>query len=421
VAGIFSRNREEAARRKPPLRHRRTKRQQTNRNLTMHHAGYVSPRAIAACALAATLSTACSAAEDRIPLERLNLPTGFSAELFAEVENARQLTRSDSGVIYVGSRKAGKVHALIDSDGDGRAETVRLVADGLKLPSGVTWHHGDLYVAAVSTVYRYRDIDARLEAVPAPEVILDDLPTDTHHGWKYLKFGPDGRLYLPVGAPCNICDPEEPYATILSVDVNEPSDRQIIARGVRNSVGFAWDPATSDLWFTDNGRDHLGDETPSCELNHVSEAGQHFGYPHFHAAGVADPEFGDTGGAREDYREPALTLGPHVAPLGMIFYEGTALPPRYRGDVILAEHGSWNRSAKAGPIGYRLIHAEASADGALSYEVFVDGWLNEDGSRWGRPADVLEMPDGSLLVSDDEAGAVYRIRFNAEAVAASAD
>ncbi|MEE4279478.1 MAG: PQQ-dependent sugar dehydrogenase, partial [Halieaceae bacterium] len=354
--------------------------------------------------LSASLASGCTAeGVSELPLERLNLPAGFRAEVFAEVENARQLTRSDSGMIYVGSRRAGKVHALIDSDGDGRAESLRLIDEKLELPTGVTWHQGDLYVAAVSTVLRYRDIDARLDSVPEPEVVLDDLPTDTHHGWKYLKFGPDGRLYIPVGAPCNICDPDEPYATIISVDVDNPADRRVVARGVRNSVGFAWDPATGDLWFTDNGRDRLGDEIPPCELNHLTEEGQHFGYPHFHGAGIADPKFGDTGGPRKAYREPALTLGPHVAPLGMTFYGGDALPARYNGDIILAEHGSWNRSAEAGPIGYRLIHAEAAADGSLSYEVFIDGWLNADGTRWGRPVDVLEIPDGSLLVSDDEA------------------
>ncbi|MEM1190290.1 MAG: PQQ-dependent sugar dehydrogenase [Pseudomonadota bacterium] len=364
------------------------------------------PAAIAGSCLA----LAASATE----LDRLRLPAGFSADLFAEVENARQLARSASGVVYVGSRGAGKVHALNDKDGDGRAESVQLIDDDLRLPTGVTWHRGDLYVAAVSTIYRYRDVDARLDNPPEPEIVLDDLPTERHHGWKYLKFGPDGRLYVPVGAPCNICEPEEPFATILSIDVDNPEDRQIVARGVRNSVGFDWDPATRDLWFTDNGRDHLGDEMPPCELNHLSAAGQHFGYPYFHGPGIADPEFADAGSERSSYREPALALGPHTAPLGMSFYRGAMFPERYHGDVILAEHGSWNRSKEAGPIGYRLIHAERDSDGVLRYEVFIDGWLNADGSRWGRPADVLGLPDGSLLISDDEAGAVYRISYAGE-------
>jgi glucose/arabinose dehydrogenase len=352
------------------------------------------------------------AAAAELPLERLRLPDGFSVSLFAEVDNARQMTRSDSGVIYVGSRRAGKVHAVLDRDGDHRADEVLLIADGLDLPSGLTWHDGDLYVGAVSTIYRFEDIDEQLAQGPTPTVVTATLPAERHHGWKYLKFGPDGLLYLPVGAPCNICEPDEPFATILRMDVANPEDRQIVARGVRNSVGFDWDPATGDLWFTDNGRDHLGDEVPPCELNHLTELGQHFGYPYFHGDGIADPEFGDAGGAVSSYRKPALALDPHVAPVGMTFYTGTQLPERYRGDVLLAEHGSWNRSEEAGPIGYRLVHAERTARGALRYEVFIDGWLNDDGTRWGRPADVLELPDGSLLVSDDEAGAIYRISYD---------
>lgn len=347
-----------------------------------------------------------------LPLERLRLPDGFSATVFGEADNARQLALSDSGVLYVGSRRAGKVTALVDRDGDGHAELSRVIAQGLTLPSGLTWRDGDLYVGAVSTIYRFADIDGHLDDPPQPEVILDDLPAETHHGWKYLKFGPDGLLYVPVGAPCNICDPETPFATILRLDVDAPAEREIVARGVRNSVGFDWDPATGDLWFTDNGRDHLGDEMPPCELNHVSAVGQHFGYPHVHGNGIVDPEYGAAGGNLEAYRQPALALGPHVAPVGMTFYSGQQFPERYRGDVILAEHGSWNRSEAAGPIGYRLVHAERDASGELQYEVFVDGWLNEDGTRWGRPADVLTLPDGSLLVADDEAGVVYRISYS---------
>ncbi len=181
---------------------------------------------------------------------------------------------------------------------------------------------------------------------------------------------------------------------------------------MRNSVGFDWDPATGDLWFTDNGRDHLGDTTPPCELNHLSEVGQHFGYPYYHGKKIADPEFGEKGGSAKKYRSPALALGPHVAPLGMTFYRGQQFPEAYRGNVLLAEHGSWNRSPEAGPVGYRLIHARRDND-RLLYDVFVDGWLNEDGTRWGRPADVLELPDGSLLVADDHAGAIYRISYRA--------
>ncbi len=358
------------------------------------------------------LSAALGSAKE-LPLERLRLPPGFDVSVYAEVENARQMTLGERGVVYVGSRRAGKVHAVLDHDGDFRADEVVLVAEDLSLPSGVAWRDGDLYVGAVSTIYRFPGIDAALPQIPEAVVITDQLPGERHHGWKYLKFGPDGLLYLPVGAPCNICDPEEPFATILRLDINAPENWDIVARGVRNSVGFDWDPATGDLWFTDNGRDHLGDELPPCELNHLSDAGQHFGYPYFHGAGIADPEFGEAGAEASEYREPALTLGPHTAPVGMTFYTGRRFPQRYRNDVLLAEHGSWNRSDEAGPTGYRLMHAERDRNGDLRYEVFIDGWLNEDGTRWGRPADILELPDGSLLVSDDHAGVIYRISYSA--------
>lgn len=359
----------------------------------------------------ALLSLAPLTAAADLPLDRLSLPEGFAISVYAEVDNARQMSRSDGGVLYVGSRRAGKVHAVIDSNGDHVGDRVILIDDNLNLPSGLTWHDGDLYVAAVSTIYRYRDIDQHLDDPPTPEIVTDDFPTDRHHGWKFIEFGPDGKLYVPVGAPCNICAPEEPYATIVRMDVDNPGAREIVARGVRNSVGFDWDPATGDLWFTDNGRDHMGDYEPPCELNHVSEAGQHFGYPYFHGNSIADPEFGGQGKPASAYREPALALGPHTAPLGMIFYTGNMLPTPYHGDVLLAEHGSWNRSEEAGHIGYRLVHARSDDEGGLHYDVFVEGWLNEDGSSWGRPVDLLQLDDGSLLVSDDVGDVIYRITY----------
>lgn len=365
----------------------------------------------AAGLLALTVVSAC-AAEDAPPIENLQLPPGFSVSLFAQVENARQMARGDDGVIYVGSRRAGEVHAVIDADNDYRADRVVLVADNLELPTGIAYSDGDLYVGAVSTIYRFPGIAETRGNRPTPEVVTSGLPTEQHHGWKYLKFGPDGLLYVPVGAPCNICESDMPFATILRMDVDTPDQTEIVAYGVRNSVGFDWDPATGDLWFTDNGRDMLGDELPPCELNHLSEVGQHFGYPYFHGNDIADPEFGEKGDGIDSYRKPALALGPHVAPLGMTFYEGDAFPEAYRGNVVLAEHGSWNRTPEAGPIGYRLIHARRDEQG-LHYDVFVDGWLNEDGTSWGRPADVLELPDGSLLVADDKAGAIYRISYGA--------
>ena len=355
------------------------------------------------------LATACSP-EDPPPIEKLRLPEGFSVSLYAIVENARQMALGGDGVVYVGSRGAGKVHAVLDIDNNFVADEVVLIADGLEMPSGVAFRNGDLYVGAISTIYRFRNISATLRDKPEPEVVTSALPSERYHGWKYLKFGPDGLLYVPVGSPCNVCESAEPFATILRLDTDQPAAREIVARGVRNSVGFDWDPATGDLWFTDNGRDLMGDDLPPCELNHVSEVGQHFGWPYIHGDGIADPEFGEAASTTQNYRMPALTLGPHVAPLGMTFYEGSAFPESYHGDVLLAEHGSWNRTPEAGPTGYRLIHARRDAQG-LHYDVFVDGWLNEDGTYWGRPADILELPDGSLLVADDEAGAIYRITY----------
>lgn len=347
-----------------------------------------------------------------LPLADLNLPDGFAIEVFAEVDNARQMTQGSTGVIYVGSRRAGKIHAVIDRDGDHRADEVKLIASDLKLPSGLTWRNGDLFVAAVSTIYRFRDIDNHLDNPPEPEIVIDTLPDKTHHGWKFIEFGPDGLLYVPVGAPCNICLSDDPrFASILRMDVDQkPVKPEIYVEGVRNSVGFDWAPDTGNLWFTDNGRDLMGDDLPPCELNEVTAQGQHFGYPFFHGTGIPDPEFGKNKKVN-DYVRPALDLGPHTAPLGMMFYTGGMLPRRYQGDAIIAEHGSWNRTPEAGHTGYRLIHARRDETGKLHYDIFVDGWLNANNESWGRPVDVLQMADGSLLVSDDKANVLYRISY----------
>jgi glucose/arabinose dehydrogenase len=237
-------------------------------------------------------------------------------------------------------------------------------------------------------------------------VVVDGLPEETHHGWKYIAFGPDGKLYVPVGAPCNICNPDPPFATILRMNP-DGTEREVVARGVRNSVGFDWHPETEALWFTDNGRDWMGDDRPPCELNRVSEPGQHFGYPFVHGADLLDPEFG-SGKDPADYTAPVQELGPHVAPLGMEFYTGAMFPEAYRGQVLIAEHGSWNRSDK---IGYRvtLVRLDETRE-AAAYEPFARGWLQGE-SNWGRPVDLEQLPDGSLLVSDDQTGAIYRISY----------
>lgn len=357
-------------------------------------------------------SAACAA-----DTPELQLPPGFEIEIFHDqVPGARSLQRSESGILFVSTREVGSLYALRDDNGDGRPDTRFVLAEGLNQPNGIAWRDGDLYVAEIDKLWRYPDIEDHLDD-PQRELLRDDLPTATHHGWRYIAFGPDGKLYLSIGAPCNICEPETferggsplQYGSITRMDP-DGGHWEVYARGVRNSVGLAWD-AGGELWFTDNGRDWLGDELPPGELNHASAAGQHFGYPYCHAGVVADPEFGKKR-ACDEFRAPARALGPHVAPLGLRFYDGTQFPEAYRGRVFIAEHGSWNRSKK---IGYRVSTVSFDGEGrAVRYEPFAQGWL--DGERvLGRPVDLLVMPDGALLVSDDAGGRIYRISYTGSA------
>ena len=349
-----------------------------------------------------------------IRLDTLRVPAGFHVELLTDaVPNARQMAlgrgADGKGVLYVGSRSEGKVYA-VELHGD-KAGAVHIIASGLNMPSGIAWRDGSLYVAAVSKVLRLDAIDGRLAQPPAPVVVTDRLPTETHHGWKFIAFGPDGKLYLPVGAPCNICEPDERHGVIQRMN-GDGSGLETVARGVRNSVGFDWSPIDKTLWFTDNGRDMLGDELPSDELNHVTRSGENFGFPYCHQGDTPDPEFGARHACSE-FTAPAAKLGAHVASIGMRFYTGTQFPVAYRGNVFVAEHGSWNRSRKSG---YLVARVSVDAQGrAGKPEPFVEGWLQTDASGresvWGRPADVLVMPDGSLLVSDDLAGAIYRVSY----------
>jgi glucose/arabinose dehydrogenase len=340
-------------------------------------------------------------------LKSIRVPPGFSIQMYAaKVPGARSMTLGDRGTVFVGSRKQGNVYALVDRDGDHKAEEVIVVAKGLNNPNGVAFRNGALYVAEISRILRFDGIESRLSDPGPPVVVNDDFPKDTDHGWKFIAFGPDGMLYVPVGAPCNVCDREDPrYASIMRMQP-DGSGLETFARGVRNTVGFDWDPDTKELWFTDNGRDWLGDDLPPDELNHAPVKGLHFGFPYWHGKDIPDPEFGD-GRKAGEFVPPAQELGPHVASLGMRFYTGAMFPERYRKQIFIAEHGSWNRSTR---IGYRVSVVRLEDGRGKGYEVFAEGWLSAGEVR-GRPVDVLVMPDGSLLVSDDKAGAIYRIIY----------
>jgi glucose/arabinose dehydrogenase len=343
-------------------------------------------------------------------LAQIELPPGFGIHLFAEgVKNARQLALGDHGTVFAGSRKAGLVHAVVDRDGDHFAEQVYLIDEDLQMPSGVEFRFGSLYVGALDRILRYDDIESWLNQPPEPEVVAGGFPDKTHHGWKYLRFGPDSMLYVPVGAPCNICD-ESGFAQIRRIFA-DGSGGEIFAQGVRNTVGLTFHPGTAELWFTDNGRDMMGDDLPGDELNHAPAAGMHFGYPYCHQGDTPDPEFGE-GKSCADYSAPALILGAHVAALGLTFYTGNMFPEAYVNQLFIAQHGSWNRSEKSG---YNILLVKFDDGGNITgSEVFASGWLQGQ-DNWGRPNDVLQMPDGSLLVSDDQAGAIYRITWTGQA------
>ncbi|USD25108.1 PQQ-dependent sugar dehydrogenase [Flagellimonas marinaquae] len=346
-----------------------------------------------------------------LPLERLNLPEGFNIELYAEnLEGARSMAMGADGTLFVGTRNEGVVYALKDTDGDYKADKTYTIASDLEQPNGVAFKDGDLYVAAVSRLFKFSDIETQLENPAEPELIYDDYPTEFHHGWKYIAFGPDDKLYVPVGAPCNICDSstvDKRYASITRMNP-DGSNREIVAHGVRNTVGFTWHPDTKELWFTDNGRDMMGDDIPPGELNKLTETGQHFGYPFCHGGTVKDPEFGDQRPC-SDFVPPVQPLDAHVAALGVKFGKGPMFPESYQGHAFLAEHGSWNRSSK---IGYRVTLVKLENGKAIGYAPFIDGWLNEETQEaFGRPVDLLFLEDGSLLISDDYGNAIYRVTY----------
>lgn len=345
-----------------------------------------------------------------LPLDKINLPPGFSISVWAkDVVNARSMSVSPSGTVFVGTRSEGNVYALKDTNRDNKSDIMYTLLKGGNMPNGVAFKDGDLYIAEVNRILKFKDIESNLSNPGTPEVIFDKYPTEKHHGWKYIAFGPDGKLYVPVGAPCNICESKDRIFNTITRINPDGSNMEIVQEGVRNTVGFTWHPETGELWFTDNGRDMMGDEIPFCELNHASKDGLHFGYPYCHQGDLADPQFGSKRKCSE-FIPPAQNLGPHTAPLGVAFYSSNMFPDKYKNVALIAEHGSWNRSKK---IGYRIsMVALDNTYKSKGYEIFADGWLNEaEDEVWGRPVDLEFLADGSMLVSDDFADAIYRISY----------
>ncbi len=360
-----------------------------------------------ACLLAVALGWcgAAPAADRTALLNALKLPPGFHIEIAVDdVPGARSMALGDKGTLFVGTQKSGKVYAIASVADGGRQ--VLTLAEGLNWPNGVAFRDGALYVAEINRIRRYDGIEDLLAKPPQPTVVTTELPRDTHHGWRYIAFGPDNKLYVPLGAPCNVCD-QPKYAQILRMNP-DGSGREVFARGVRNTVGFTWHPASGEMWFTDNGRDWLGEDVPPCELNHAPRAGLHFGFPFCHGGSIKDPEFGGLGTCAASVA-PARKLDAHVAPLGVKFYTGTQFPEEYRNQIFIAEHGSWNRKERSG---YRIMLVKLDGAKAVSYDPFVTGW-NQPKSVIGRPVDLLVMADGSMLVSDDSAGVIYRITYRA--------
>ena len=366
---------------------------------------FTRPLLFSLLALCLCPAAIASPATDKV-LQNVRLPGGFQLEVYADnVPAARSMALGDKGTLFVGTRST-TVYSVSGKPGSGTKPTVRVVADKLNMPNGIAFRDGALYVAEISRILRFDDIESSLTSVPAPKVVRDDLPKDRHHGWKYIGFGPDGKLYVPIGAPCNVCN-EPNYASIMRMNA-DGSGYEVFARGVRNTVGFTWHPITKELWFTDNGRDYLGDDSPPCELNSAPRAGLDFGFPYCHGRDTKDPEFGKLGDCSR-MTPPVQTLGAHVAPLGVRFYTGTAFPEKYRNQVLIAEHGSWNRSTKSG---YRLTLVRLEGNQAVSYEPFATGF-HRGNEVFGRPVDLLVLDDGSMLISDDAAGAIYRLTYSA--------
>jgi len=348
-------------------------------------------------------------------LNKLNVPDGFEISIFADnLESPRQLAETDAGYVIAGSKKGDSIYALYDEDLDGYAEKRILIADKLQNPTGVTIHKGDLYFAEIDTIWVVKDIDTWLnsnsKSIPAKSIYMNDLPSDTWHGFKYIDFGPDDNLYIPVGVPCNICiEPQTNDKRFAAIHKYVDGKLITVADGVRNSVGFDWHPVTKKLYFSDNGRDWLGDDSADCELNVINTEGSFFGYPFKHAKNVIDPEFGHLiPSIDREFVDPIAELGPHVAPLGIAFYDKDIFPVKYRNSIFVALHGSWNRTKKSG---YKLVFIQLDEDGNyVSQEDFITGWLSNE-LAWGRPVSPFIMNDGSMLLSDDKFNVIYKVSY----------
>ncbi|MEM7431326.1 MAG: PQQ-dependent sugar dehydrogenase [Pseudomonadota bacterium] len=358
---------------------------------------------VCAAIAASFLAAACSAQPS--DLSHVRLPDGFAIEVYAEVPAARAMVEGADGTVFVSTRRDDVVYAVLDNNaGEGGSREVLVLDDGLDMPNGIAYKDGDLYVAELSRVLKYSSVDDQLRDMPEPEVLDIELNDERHHGWREIAFGPDGLLYISLGAPCNVCD-RDGFSKIVRMQP-DGSEREDYALGVRNSVGFTWDPATDHLWFTDNGRDMLGDDLPPDELNYAPVKDGHYGFPFCHGGFFLDPQFGD-GKNCDDYVAPAEKLGAHVASLGLDFYDGTEFPEAYQGRIFIAEHGSWNRTEKSG---YRITTVTVENGQSVAYDVFADGF-NEGNTVFGRPVDILVRADGSMLVSDDQAGLLYRVTY----------
>jgi glucose/arabinose dehydrogenase len=345
-----------------------------------------------------------------IPIDKLKVPKGFKVEIWATgIPGGRAMARGDKGKIYVGTRIIGRVYEVTD---EGGKRTSRIVIDKLTQPAGVAFADGSLYVFAIDKVLRFDGIEDNPGVQPVDLTDKFNLPPEQHHNWKYIRFGPDKKLYVPFGAPCNICEPPEQYGQIRRYNP-DGSGMEVLARGIRNSVGFDFHPKTGELWFTDHGRDWMGDDGPQDELNRISKPGLFFGFPYCHAQGIPDRDIKKADPCK-GVTKPVTLMGPHAASMGVLFYTGSMFPAAYKDTIFVARKGSWNRTK---PFGFDVVNVRVSADGKNARVTpFMTGFQNPKATKyefWGRPAYLLQMPDGALLVSDEQMGAIYRVSYTA--------